>query len=78
MKSPASQQSQSEEGMASPLRKPQMGHLDWSCKVDVRRNGERTIQTEPIPIMDDLNCSEESGQHWAFMIELGYNEQMKS
>ena len=38
-------------------------HLDWNCKVDLKKNGERMIQTRPILI--------DSDQYWAFMIELG-------
>ena len=35
------------------LNQPQQTYLDWSLRIDVRKNHERTIQTKPIAIFDD-------------------------
>ena len=41
-------------------------YLDWSLKVDLKKNKERSIQTSPICI---------NGQSWAFLLDLGNEEQ---
>ena len=38
-------------------------YLDWPCKIDLKKNGERTVQTKPILI--------DERQYWAFIIDLG-------
>ena len=40
-------------------------YLDWSLRIDLRKNKERTVQTGPI-FMD--------GQSWAFLLDLGNGE----
>ena len=41
-------------------------YLDWTLKVDLKKNKERSIQTSPICI---------NGQSWAFLLDLGNEEQ---
>ena len=46
---------------------PELSQLDWPCKIDIKKNMERTIQTKPIPMTNgDTQC-------WAFVLDLGNN-----
>jgi len=40
-------------------------YFDWSCKVDLKKNAGRSVQTKPFPVGSD------GKQFWAFIIDLG-------